>query len=162
MPADVLHAFFTLDAYIVAGLNSEAGITSRQTKVRLAATFGHPTQGHEVLHALLWAGGSRSCGAVQPMQAGHRMHHTPSQSCTFYPAHRRPRPGLQAAATSAWHMQRSPSIGPHVHASSGPPVHAICRVPNHKTAAQCPAWCCTVMPGAELPCLCARLQRPLL
>ena len=33
VPADVLHAFFTMDAYIVAGLNSEAGITSRQTKV---------------------------------------------------------------------------------------------------------------------------------
>ena len=33
VPADVLHAFFTMDAYIVAGLNSEAGTTSRQTKV---------------------------------------------------------------------------------------------------------------------------------
>ena len=36
LPQEMLHAFFTMDAYIVASVNTEAGTTSLQTKVGLA------------------------------------------------------------------------------------------------------------------------------
>ena len=80
MPADVLHAFFTMDAYIVAGLNSEAGITSRQTKVSLTAGLGRAAQGCEVSQALRWGGGSRGCGATAGSASGScDAHALPSQ-----------------------------------------------------------------------------------
>ena len=33
LPSDMLHAFFTMDAYTVVTISTEAGITSRQTRV---------------------------------------------------------------------------------------------------------------------------------
>ena len=33
LPQEMLHSFFTMDAYVVASVNTEAGVTSLQTKV---------------------------------------------------------------------------------------------------------------------------------
>lgn len=33
LPSDMLHAFFTMDAYAVASVSTEAGVTSHQTRV---------------------------------------------------------------------------------------------------------------------------------